>query len=352
MILTAASPAVRPRISTILRRDRSPTVIETARFGTPNASARTSISSAFAAPSTGGALSRTSNASSRTPASPARAARGTTRTAIRTPSCVGVSTPDLTALRLGVRDSPLACGLTVSRGIELRPSGTSLEFHLREFQRPQKEVYRTCLTIISHVRTTGGEFRVGDPIQLIHRLGQSLSGKTSPIRASGSTSRQARCFSSISVRGGTKRGTKIPCDPGGVCKLLKRLAPQAGFEPATLRLTAGCSAVELLRNMGGAARVEVLHVQHRTRHGTQSAAGGSISAGGQFDALPIAPVAPLKTLLNYRGWPGERGRTCHAEAGTTSPRDSPTRHPIMPSLHHPFTPSPLHHLTASLPPAR
>src|SRR5712691_9107265 len=31
---------------------------------------------------------------------------------------------------------------------------------------------------------------------------------------------------------------------------LRGLAPQAGFEPATLRLTAGCSAVELLRNMG------------------------------------------------------------------------------------------------------
>ena len=29
---------------------------------------------------------------------------------------------------------------------------------------------------------------------------------------------------------------------------LKRLAPQAGLEPATLRLTAGCSAIELLRN--------------------------------------------------------------------------------------------------------
>ena len=25
------------------------------------------------------------------------------------------------------------------------------------------------------------------------------------------------------------------------------MAPQAGFEPATLRLTAGCSAIELLR---------------------------------------------------------------------------------------------------------
>ncbi len=32
------------------------------------------------------------------------------------------------------------------------------------------------------------------------------------------------------------------------CKLLKGLAPQAGLEPATLRLTAGCSAIELLRN--------------------------------------------------------------------------------------------------------
>ena len=30
----------------------------------------------------------------------------------------------------------------------------------------------------------------------------------------------------------------------------RELAPQAGFEPATLRLTAGCSAVELLRNLG------------------------------------------------------------------------------------------------------
>ena len=27
-----------------------------------------------------------------------------------------------------------------------------------------------------------------------------------------------------------------------------RLAPQVGFEPTTLRLTAGCSAIELLRN--------------------------------------------------------------------------------------------------------
>ncbi len=32
-------------------------------------------------------------------------------------------------------------------------------------------------------------------------------------------------------------------------KLLKKLAPQVGLEPTTLRLTAECSAIELLRNV-------------------------------------------------------------------------------------------------------
>ena len=31
-------------------------------------------------------------------------------------------------------------------------------------------------------------------------------------------------------------------------KFLNSLAPEVGFEPTTLRLTAGCSTVELLRN--------------------------------------------------------------------------------------------------------
>ncbi len=34
----------------------------------------------------------------------------------------------------------------------------------------------------------------------------------------------------------------------GVAKLQKNLAPQVGLEPTTLRLTAGCSAIELLRS--------------------------------------------------------------------------------------------------------
>ena len=45
---------------------------------------------------------------------------------------------------------------------------------------------------------------------------------------------------------------RVVSDPGwdDDANSLKRLAPQAGLEPATLRLTAGCSAIELLRNTG------------------------------------------------------------------------------------------------------
>jgi hypothetical protein len=36
-------------------------------------------------------------------------------------------------------------------------------------------------------------------------------------------------------------------------KLLKEMAPQVGLEPTTLRLTAGCSAIELLRSVAECA---------------------------------------------------------------------------------------------------
>ena len=42
------------------------------------------------------------------------------------------------------------------------------------------------------------------------------------------------------------RSTK--CGFGGECKCLNLLAPQVGLEPTTLRLTAECSAIELLRS--------------------------------------------------------------------------------------------------------
>jgi hypothetical protein len=49
-------------------------------------------------------------------------------------------------------------------------------------------------------------------------------------------------------------GTLIAVD--FACKCLKSLAPQVGFEPTTLRLTAECSTVELLRNTGRATSIK------------------------------------------------------------------------------------------------
>src|SRR6516164_8179977 len=42
------------------------------------------------------------------------------------------------------------------------------------------------------------------------------------------------------------------------------MAPQAGLEPATLRLTAGCSAIELLRNMRRVAPNRTLILANRS----------------------------------------------------------------------------------------
>src|SRR5690606_36551846 len=50
------------------------------------------------------------------------------------------------------------------------------------------------------------------------------------------------------VRSGSK---KLACPAEARVERERRLVPRAGFEPATLRLTAGCSAVELPRNIGG-----------------------------------------------------------------------------------------------------
>src|SRR5206468_3491441 len=58
----------------------SPLTICTARFGTPSARARKATSASFAAPSTGGATTRTTSAPSRSPEISVFLARGMTRT--------------------------------------------------------------------------------------------------------------------------------------------------------------------------------------------------------------------------------------------------------------------------------
>jgi hypothetical protein len=47
------------------------------------------------------------------------------------------------------------------------------------------------------------------------------------------------------------------------------MAPQVGLEPTTLRLTAECSAIELLRNMAALARPVVNYKQIVTSHEPQ-----------------------------------------------------------------------------------
>ena len=80
----AAVAASIPDTRTHFWRERPPAAMDTARFGTASALAITSISSSFAAPSTGGACRRTRSAFPRIPATPDFPARGITRTVMRT----------------------------------------------------------------------------------------------------------------------------------------------------------------------------------------------------------------------------------------------------------------------------
>ena len=74
-----------PSTSTTLLRPVAPATIRTARLATPNDCASRSTSASLAAPSTGGAESRTFSASPCTPHTSFREARGWTRTVKRTP---------------------------------------------------------------------------------------------------------------------------------------------------------------------------------------------------------------------------------------------------------------------------
>ena len=74
------SPTPRPTIRTRLARPCSPEMRVTARRGRSRLRARRSRMASFAAPSTGGALTRTSRAPARTPPRPGREALGLART--------------------------------------------------------------------------------------------------------------------------------------------------------------------------------------------------------------------------------------------------------------------------------
>jgi hypothetical protein len=71
-------------MASTFERDDSPLTIRTAPFGTSSTEARSRTMAVFAAPSTGGALTRQRKIPSTTPSIASRSARGVSLTGIRT----------------------------------------------------------------------------------------------------------------------------------------------------------------------------------------------------------------------------------------------------------------------------
>src|SRR6266511_1509184 len=70
------------------------------------------------------------------------------------------------------------------------------------------------------------------------------------------------------------------------------MAPQAGFEPATLRLTAGCSAVELLRNRAGTASKRTPILTNRDDAGQRGSVRPCARRASSFEAdATSGPIA-------------------------------------------------------------
>src|SRR5271170_5659957 len=75
-------------------------------------------------------------------------------------------------------------------------------------------------------------------------------GDTVPYIAGQSARSYAALRNSIPTKVPTLRPRAALSEKPAACKCLKTLAPQVGLEPTTLRLTAECSTIELLRNRG------------------------------------------------------------------------------------------------------
>src|SRR5215468_5477143 len=94
------------------------------------------------------------------------------------------------------------------------------------------------------------------------------------------------------------------------------MAPRVGFEPTTLRLTAGCSAVELPRNVAGPLRERLgartggeftRQVSSPARRRTsQQAPHPSPPLGSAPAAARARPRSAFQVLLEERQRPGPR----------------------------------------------
>ena len=88
----------------------------------------------------------------------------------------------------------------------------------------------------------------------------------------------------------------------GYAKLLKRLAPRAGFEPATNRLTAGCSTAELPGNtIGGYARRRDGPIPNVLRHCKDIGPAIALRLPGRMKIESQLAQKPLRPLTATRG---------------------------------------------------
>ena len=83
------------------------------------------------------------------------------------------------------------------------------------------------------------------------------------------------------------------------------MAPQVGLEPTTLRLTAGCSAIELLRSVGALATTLRTHIivmaTRRSRQRSRARLQGSRRRG--FAPLQDARLEPGTEMYTVVGYP-------------------------------------------------
>src|SRR5207249_2854182 len=121
---------------------------------------------------------------------------------------------------------------------------------------------------------------------------------------------------------------------------MKTLAPQVGLEPTTLRLTAGCSTIELLRNGSKGRRPRPRSYNNDTGPGSHlcwkrailrncawGGQGRPAAAPGQGDhqivnATPSQVEAPLSSPGPGAGTPPPTGRTAPADRRTSCGRSA------------------------------
>ena len=124
----------------------------------------------------------------------------------------------------------------------------------------------------------GSRPHVGAAMGIIRLRKRVVAGAMASSTTAPSLSSSGRCRPHRGLASGRcQRGWTRPAGtPQILHRGLKGVAPQVGFEPTTLRLTAGCSAIELLRN----GSPDAANNDYRSRADRGSTKGRGARSGG------------------------------------------------------------------------